>query len=161
MKNKGLICILLVTLISCGEAPTQFSEDVLNDSFVSLDGADVQLKEILKKYEGEQIVINVWASWCKDCILGMPDLKNLQSEFANTKFLFLSVDRNEAAWKRSLVKYDLIGGHYFLPDGQKGVFGDFLNSNWIPRYMVIDKQGNIKLFKAKKASDNKLKEALQ
>ena len=36
-----------------------------------------------------------------------------------------------------------------------------LNSNWIPRYMVIDEQGDITLFKAKKATDKRIKEALK
>jgi len=161
MRKIYYILILIFSFLNCGEAPTQFSDAVLNDTFITLNGNDIQFRDILKKHEGKQTVINVWASWCKDCIVGMPDLKALQDEFSNTDFVFLSVDRNEATWKRSIKKYDLIGDHYFLPDGQKGVFGDFMNSNWIPRYMVIDKQGNIKLFKAKKANDNKLKEALK
>ncbi len=160
MKKISIILITFICLINCGEAPTQFPEEILNDSFVNINGNNIQLRDILKKHEGKPIVINIWASWCKDCIIGMPDLKKLQQEFPETNFVFLSVDRNEIAWKRSIKKYDLKGDHYFIPDGQKGVFGDFLNSNWIPRYMVIDKQGNIKLFKAKKASDNKLKESL-
>jgi len=160
MKRSSLLLILLITLMHCAEAPTQFSEVVLNDTFIALDGSNIKFDEVLKKYEGKQFVINVWASWCKDCIVGLPDLKSLQAEFPDAEFVFLSVDRNEATWKRSLIKYDLKGGHYFLPEGQKGVFGDFLNSNWIPRYMVIDTKGNIKLFKAKKATDVKIKEAL-
>ena len=161
MKKIHVILVLLFGLINCGEAPTKFSKEVLNDTFITLDGDDIQFKNVLARHQGKQVVINVWASWCKDCIVGLPDLKALQEEFKKADFVFLSVDRNEEVWKRSLKKYDLQGDHYFIPDGQKGVFGDFLNSNWIPRYMVIDKQGNIKLFKAKKATDNKLKEILQ
>lgn len=161
MKKTPIILFLFYGILSCGEAPTNFSEAVLNDTFMMLDGDVIQFKDVLAKHEGKQVVINVWASWCKDCIVGMPDLIALQEEFKETDFVFLSVDRSQEIWKRSLKKYDLKGDHYFILDGQKGVFGDFLNSNWIPRYMVIDKKGNIKLFKAKKATDNKLKETLQ
>ena len=48
-----------------------------------------------------------------------------------------------------------------MKSGPDGPFRKFLNSNWIPRYLVVDKQGNIKLFKAKKASDSRIKEALK
>ena len=47
-----------------------------------------------------------------------------------------------------------------MQSGWKGAFGTFLDLDWIPRYMVIDKQGNIKLFKATKATDIKIIEAI-
>lgn len=161
MKNIGYIFLFSFALFGCGEAPTEFTEEVLNDTFISLEGETTPFKDVLHKHLGKELVINVWASWCKDCILGLPNLKALQKEFPETQFVFLSVDRNEAIWKKSIARFGLKGDHYFIPDGQKGVFGDFLNSNWIPRYMVIDTQGNIKLFKAKKADDDQLKKALQ
>ena len=42
-----------------------------------------------------------------------------------------------------------------------GEFVNFINLNWIARYMVIDETGEIKLFKATDASDEKIKEALK
>ncbi|MBT8303968.1 MAG: TlpA family protein disulfide reductase [Bacteroidia bacterium] len=161
MKKAGILLFLFSFLYGCSfETPTSFPEEVLNDTMLQLDGSEIQFRDILRKHEGKKIVIDVWASWCKDCIVGFPKLKALQQEFPNTDFVFLSVDRNPAAWQRSLTRYDLKGDHYFIPDGQKGVFGDFMNSNWIPRYLVIDAQGNIELFKAKKADDKNLKEVL-
>ena len=53
------------------------------------------------------------------------------------------------------------GHHSFIKEGSNGPFADFLNSNWIPRYMVIDVDGSIKLFKAKKATDKRIKDALK
>ena len=161
MNFRILPFLFLILLWSCGDDPIQFSDEVLADNFIDLNGQSVTLDAILKNNKEQQVVINVWASWCKDCIVGMPDLKALQKEFSDIKFVFLSVDRNQSIWKKSIKRYLLKGDHYFIPDGQKGIFGDFLNSNWIPRYMVIDKQGKIKLFKAKKANDKNLKIALQ
>ena len=43
-----------------------------------------------------------------------------------------------------------------MQSGWKGPFGEFLDLDWIPRYLVIDKQGNIKLFKATKAKDKNI-----
>jgi len=160
MKAKNLVLLFFISLMSCAEDPTQFAVEVLNDSFVTLDANKIQFKEILKRHEGKQVVLNVWAIWCRDCIVGMPDLKALQNDFPDTDFVFLSVDRSEDIWKRSIKRYELKGDHYFMPDGQKGVFGDFMNSNWIPRYMVLDQEGNIKLFKAKKATDTNIRNTL-
>jgi len=104
MKQIALIGIVLMTFFGCGETPTQFSEAVLTDSLINLNDEKVEFKDVLAKHKGKQFVINVWASWCRDCIVGMPNLKALQDEFKDVEFVFLSVDRNEAAWKRSLEK---------------------------------------------------------
>jgi len=162
MKKLCLISILFISLISCNsEVPIQFTEEALADTFVSLDGESISLRTLLEEQKGKTFVINVWASWCSDCIKGMPDLKGLQAEFSNVEFLFLSEDRNTTSWKKAIQRYDIIGHHYFMPEGNDGPFVKFLNSNWIPRYMVIDPEGKIKLFKVKKVTDPKLKQALQ
>jgi thiol-disulfide isomerase/thioredoxin len=33
----------------------------------------------LKKYKGKTLVIEVWASWCGDCVKAMPKLKDLRT----------------------------------------------------------------------------------
>ena len=161
MKKLHCLALLAFFMFSCGEPPLQFSEAVLNEEFTAFNNESVLLSDILKKHEGKTILIDVWASWCSDCIKGMPALKALQNEFKDIEYVFLSVDRNEAAWKHGIEKHNMEGDHYFIPSGQKGAFGDFMNSNWIPRYMVIDETSKIKLFKAKRATDVRIKEALQ
>jgi thiol-disulfide isomerase/thioredoxin len=42
---------------------------------VNTENEPIAFSEILKKYEGKTIVIDVWASWCSDCIKGMPKVK--------------------------------------------------------------------------------------
>ena len=93
---------------------------------------------------------------------GVPKIKKLQKEFPDVVFLFLSVDRSNPSWKRAINRYNLKGEHYNLPEGMKdGEFVDFINLNWIPRYMVINESGEITLFKATNAADKEIKEALK
>ncbi|NND53334.1 MAG: TlpA family protein disulfide reductase [Flavobacteriaceae bacterium] len=162
MKRIHLISILFIGLLSCNtQSPVYFTEQALADTFIGLAGEQKSLQTLLDERKGKTFVINVWASWCSDCIRSMPDLKALQAEFSEVEFLFLSEDRSIASWKKAIQRYALYGDHYFMPEGNDGPFAKFLNSNWIPRYMVIDPEGNIKLFKAKKVTDPKLKQALQ
>ena len=159
---KSYIIILCLALVSCNfVTPTQFSEAALNDVFTNFEGDEVSLKSVLESHKNKTILINVWATWCSDCIEDFPIEKALQQEFPDVSFVFLSLDRSEAAWKRGVKKYNLKGDHYFMKSGTDGPFWDFLNSNWTPRYLVVDGQSNIKLFKAKKASDSRIKEALK
>ncbi|RKE90790.1 TlpA family protein disulfide reductase [Ichthyenterobacterium magnum] len=160
---KKIIHFILITCLtfSCAEPPLQFSEEALNEKVITLDGNAITLSEVLELHQGKTVLIDVWASWCGDCIQGMPKVKAIQNQFKTIDYVFLSVDRSQAAWKRGIEKYKVKGFHYFIPKGQKGAFGKFLNSNWIPRYMVINPDGSIKLYKATKATDQSIIEALK
>jgi hypothetical protein len=47
-----------------------------------------------------------------------------------------------------------------MPSGWDGPFVDFIDLDWISRYMVIGPEGNIKLFKAIKVNNTNLRESL-
>lgn len=164
MKKVYYLPILLISFFSCNtEAPLAFTEEALAEKMTTLEGNAITLKKVLQDYKGKVVLIDVWASWCRDCIEGLPKVKALQEEFEDkdVEFVFLSVDRNTTFWKRGIEKYHIQGNHYFIDSGQKGPFSDFLNSNWIPRYMVIDKEGAIALFKAKNAKDSNITEFIK
>ncbi|MEP1487253.1 MAG: TlpA disulfide reductase family protein [Algibacter sp.] len=155
------IIILLISFLSCKDDPKQFSAEALNDTFLNLEGKSVTFQSILDAHKGKTIVIDIWASWCGDCIQGMPKVKALQAEFKEVSYVFLSLDRGKDAWKRGIKKYDVVGNHYYMPNGKKCDFADFANISWIPRYMVINKAGEIVVFDVIEADDNKLIEALK
>ena len=162
-RKTTLLVLFILLFVGCDfNVPTTFSEDALKDnSFSTIDNKKVDFQSILNQYNGETILVNVWASWCKDCIVGMPDLKDFQKKFPKVKYVFLSTDRSVFRWKKAMKKYNLKGAHFFMKNGLNSGFGDFLNSNWIPRYMVINKNGKIDLFKAKRITDKRIVEAIK
>ena len=154
MKNSLLVFLFVTTLLSCqNRVETQFSEAALNDEFVTLNGDSVLFKTILEKHLGNTVFIDVWASWCKDCLEGLPSVKELQQKHPEVDFVYLSLDKTQKAWKKGIDRLEIKGDHYFMQSGWKGAMGTFLDLDWIPRYMIIDKQGAIKVFKAIKTSD--------
>jgi len=158
MKKLLTGVFLILTLLSCNSVdPTQFTEEALNDVFLNQNGQQIPFKAILEKHKGQTILIDVWASWCKDCLEGIPSIKKIQSENKDVVYLFLSLDKTEKQWKNGIKKHQIIGEHYFITSGWNGPFNDFLKLNWIPRYLIVDKQGNIKLFKALKANNKLIK----
>ncbi|GAA3653385.1 TlpA family protein disulfide reductase [Flavivirga jejuensis] len=162
MKKINYLLIVLISFLSCNtESPIQFSEAALNDTFMSFEGDEITFKSILEKHKGKTIVIDIWASWCGDCIKGMPKVKALQSEYKDVVYVFLSLDRGEAAWKRGIEKYQVKGDHYYMPSGKKCPFADFVKIDWIPRYMVINKANEIVVFNVIEADDDKLLKALK
>ena len=163
MIKKLTFITVAFLLINCQaqEVPIVFSEEALNDQFVDIDGHSLKFLEILEAHKGQIIFVDVWASWCRDCIEGLPQLKALQKRRKDVTFLFLSLDKDVSRWQKGIEKHEISGEHYFMQSGWNGAFGEFLNLDWIPRYMVIDKDGNIKLFKAIKTTDDNLLKALQ
>jgi len=138
-----------------------FSEKALAAIFIDTEGSNVQFSKILNKYKGKQVVIDVWASWCKDCIVGMPKINQLQKDNPETVFLFLSLDKSLGSWRKGIEKYEVKGEHYYMKSGWKGEFATFIDLDWIPRYLIIDKNQNIKLFRAVKADDKNIKAILK
>ncbi|WP_299050322.1 TlpA disulfide reductase family protein [uncultured Polaribacter sp.] len=160
---KKIAIVLFFIMTSCNfEKPTQFSTEALQDTLYDVSHKKYSFQQVLEQYKGKKIVIDVWASWCRDCVRGLPQLKELQRKFPEVTYLFLSVDTNVNSWKRGIQHYQIKGEHYNLPKGmKKGALVDFLNVSWIPRYVVIDENGKITLFKATKASDKNIEKVLK
>ena len=77
MKQLGLLFLFLI--IGCHN-PTRFSKEALNEKFVSISKQEVTFQNILLKHQGNKILIDIWASWCRDCIVTLSELKQLQQE---------------------------------------------------------------------------------
>ena len=163
MKKYLSLIVVALFFMNCNaqETPKQFSEKALQDTFVSLKGDDITFQSILNQHKGKTIVVEIWASWCSDCIKGMPKVKDLQAKNDDVVYLFLSLDKSTDSWKRGIKKYDVKGEHYFMQSGWKGDFATFVNLDWIPRYMGVESDGTIKHFKAISADDKQLINALK
>ena len=74
---------------------------------------------------------------------------------------FLSLDKKKANWKAAIDKRKIKGDHYFITSGWEGPIGKSVDLDWIPRYMVVGKDGKIKLYKAIKANDEKILETVK
>lgn len=157
MKKLLLLPLVLFSMASCNEPKKGFGEQALNSAMTSTDGETIAFKDILAQYKGKPVVIEVWASWCSDCAKGMPKLHALQEQFPDMQYLFLSYDRDLDDWKQGIKKHNLNGGHYHVSKSMKeGAFAKDIELDWIPRYMVVDADGNIAHFKAIEADDPKL-----
>ncbi len=161
MKRINLVVLTCACFLSCNKkTPTQFSEAALQEQFVTLDGETITFESILEKHQGKTILITIWATWCRDCISELPRVKKVQQENKDVVYVFLSLDRSIENWKRGISKLEIEGDHYFMPSGWDGSLVDFIDLNWITRYMVIDPQGHIKVYRAIKVNNKDIRESL-
>ncbi len=106
-------------------------------------------------------MIEVWASWCGDCVKAMPKVKEMQAAHTNVDYVFISMDKTADKWKSGIEKHALVGDHYMANDQMKGVFGKAMDIDWIPRYIIVDKTGKIVLYRAIETDFDKINETLE
>lgn len=139
------------------KAKTEFERDALTQNLFSFDGNIVSFGNVLDESKGKPILIDVWASWCPDCIEGMPKLHHLQEKFPQLTYIFLSYDKSEAAWKNGILKHKVTGEHYLIQsDWKTGEFRKAIDLDWIPRYILVDKNGKIMHYRAIEADEPEL-----
>ncbi|MDD3005263.1 thioredoxin-like domain-containing protein [Flavobacterium sp.] len=162
MKNILLSFVIAITAISCSQAQkTEFSPEALQSKMIATDKSETTFQKVLEKNKGKIIVIDVWASWCADCIKGFSKYKELQEKYPDATYLYISMDKTWEKWIVGAEFHQLKGQHFWVEEGMKGVFGKSIDLDWIPRYMVVDQKGAIALYKATEADDPKLAEALK
>jgi thiol-disulfide isomerase/thioredoxin len=160
MKKIVATLALGLCLTSC-EAQTDFSKESLTAKLTTTENKDITFEEILKNNEGKVVVIEVWASWCSDCVKAMPQVKELKAQYPDVAFVNLSCDKTYDAWRNGIEKHEVSGENYLIKDGMKGEFGKSIKLDWIPRFIVLDKKGNIALFRAIEKDFDKIKETIE
>ena len=163
MKKIATLFGIVLTAISCSNAQEkQFSEEALQGKLTTTEGEVVSFERILEENKGKTLVIEVWASWCGDCIKAMPKLKKLQANNPDVSYVFISADKAMDKWKEGIAKHELQGSHYWIDDkdGMKGSFGKSIDLDWIPRYIVVDKTRKVVLYRAIETDFEKINNAL-
>ncbi|ADB36843.1 TlpA family protein disulfide reductase [Spirosoma linguale] len=132
-----------------------------NYQLLNIDRKQVDFSEITK--QATINYIDFWASWCVPCRAEMPDSKKLSEEYTakGINFIYISIDENSAAWERAMNQIGLPKKNSFLlPYFKKSQLYKKYNISTIPRYLLIDKQGNLISDDAPRPSDPKIREKL-
>lgn len=109
-------------------------------SFPDNNGKNISSTEFLGKY----LYIDVWASWCGPCKRQIPYLEALKKKLSgkNIAFISISVDDNLDEWKSSL-KSESATGIQLYTGGWENILSEHFKINSIPRFILIDREGNI------------------
>lgn len=162
MKNTIAIVLVFITL-SCSKSNAQktaFSKVALAESVLNTDGSPITFKKILSQNKGKNVVIKIWASWCRDCIKDIPKAKEIQAAHPDATYIYISMDDTAEKWKYGIEKYDLKGIHYMAKDQMKGIFAKAIDLDWIPRTIIIDKKGKIVVYRAIETDFEKINNTL-
>ncbi|WP_443938279.1 TlpA family protein disulfide reductase [Pedobacter sp. MW01-1-1] len=118
----------------------------------------------LDNFKGKYVFIDIWATWCSPCRAEIPFLKQLEKEYENKNIVFISISvddlEDKDTWKKMIKENKMGGIQLHAPKGREDKFIKEYKLAGIPRFIIIDKDGNIFHADAPKPSDPELKKLL-
>jgi len=123
---------LILTIASCNITNNQTEESfsILSD----LEGKSFDLN----LYEGNVIILNIWATWCKPCIAEFESLEKVREKFKDKNIKIVAVSNEDLKLINSFLdkrKFDL---EFIKLNGDLSYF----NAYSLPTTVVFDKNGD-------------------
>ena len=99
---------------------------------------------IMKKYNGNVVFVDFWATWCGPCRSGMQTMKPLKEELKNEKikFVYLTYPSSPKTTWETMIP-DIDGEHYYLTQDEWNTIASRFKVSGIPHYVLVDKSGKV------------------
>lgn len=123
----------------------------------------------LSDLKGKYVYVDVWATWCGPCKAEIPSLKKVEKEYEGKNIQFVSISIDDARrsgggsldvakekWRTMIAEKELGGIQLFSDDNWNSEFVKNYKINGIPRFILIDPNGNIVDADAPRPSSDKL-----
>jgi len=125
--------------------------DLASNQAIILDDevAITHFYQIRNRFYGEYLLVDVWASWCPDCIAEFEHKEKVDSwlnaQQINSLYIALERSPDRERWKKYISHYGLKGYHVLADNTLKQDLYNLLGTGslWIPRYFLINPLGEI------------------
>ena len=118
----------------------------------------------LEDFRGKYVYIDVWATWCAPCRAEIPFLKKIEEKYhdKNIEFVSISIDqvKDKEKWKAMVSNKQLGGVQLFADKDWNSQFVKDYGINGIPRFILIDPNGNVVNASADRPSSESLDKIL-
>jgi thiol-disulfide isomerase/thioredoxin len=146
---------------------SEFVKGTPSPTFIDYEnfaGGNTSLSDLKGKY----VYMDIWATWCGPCLKEIPSLKSVEKQFEgkNIEFVSISVDEGRGykgdvaaaykGWKKMVATKELSGMQLMADNGFASKFIKDYKINGIPRFILIDPDGNIINADAPRPSDPQL-----
>lgn len=138
---------------------TVLAKGEVSPKFVNYENNNGE-KTSLDDLEGKYVYIDVWATWCGPCKAEIPFLKEVEKAYhgKNIEFVSISIDaaKDHDKWKAMIIEKELGGIQLFADGDWKSQFVQDYKISGIPRFILVDPQGNIVSADAPRPSSEEL-----
>lgn len=114
-----------------------------NFDYENYKGGKTKLSDLKGKY----VYIDLWATWCGPCRVEIPYLQKIEEKYhgKNIEFVSISIDqaKDYQKWKKFVADKNLGGVQLFADKDWQSEFVTSFDVTGIPRFILIDPNGNI------------------
>ncbi len=171
MKTKLLLLSMFFTFFSCNKSEQKIEESAeieKIDSVAKKESPESEIpKELIKApdfsladingkrfdlsdFKGKYVYMDIWATWCGPCKLQIPFMKELEKQFHDAPIYFVSVSldklEDKPIWEKMVRENQMSGVQLFA--GREDNFGFDYKIEYIPTFIILDKEGNIMIDRA-------------
>ena len=140
----------LLTVLAEGKSSPKFED------YENFKGGTTSLDDLKGKY----VYVDVWATWCGPCKREIPFLKEVEKAYhgKNIEFVSISIDvaKDHGKWKEMVAEKELGGIQLFADNNWNSDFVKAYQISGIPRFLLIDPDGNIVSSNAPRPSSKEL-----
>ena len=108
----------------------------------TLEGKTVHLSD----YKGKVIYADFWGVNCAPCVQEIPHIKTMQERYKDNQdivLLYICFDKSTPALHKFLTEKDFKGTHLVAPGGFASDAASKYKISGLPKYIIIDKAGNL------------------
>lgn len=122
----------------------KIEKEEMGKALYNMTGVDLKgKKKSLSDFYGKPIVVDFWATWCGPCKYQFPFLAEIEEKYGDqVTFLSVGVWCKEDEWKEMSKDYGF-PYNLFLEKEETEILKEKYLLTSIPRYMILDKDGNI------------------
>lgn len=133
-KYNGILNMFVADTAYIGKSANTFTIPDMSGKMVSMHD-----------FKGKVVLIDTWATWCGPCKAQIPFLKEVEEHYKgndNIVFVGISIDaeKDKEKWLKTIKEKELTGIQ--LLDDKGKFFARKYNITAIPRFCLIDKEGN-------------------
>ncbi|MDR2270356.1 MAG: redoxin domain-containing protein [Sphingobacterium sp.] len=133
-KYNGILNMFVADTAYIGKSANTFTIPDMSGKMVSM-----------QDFKGKVVLIDTWATWCGPCKAQIPFLKEVEEHYKgndNIVFVGISIDaeKDKEKWLKTIKEKELTGIQ--LLDDKGKFFARKYNITAIPRFCLIDKEGN-------------------
>ncbi len=101
-------------------------------------------EESLADYEGQVVLVNLWATWCPPCKAELPVLQQYYEDHVDEGFVIVGIDFGEPeATVNAFIQSSNLSYPIWVDEGSES--GMAFNSYSLPASFVIDRDGTVRL----------------
>ncbi|WP_313255069.1 TlpA disulfide reductase family protein [Empedobacter sp.] len=171
MKTKLLLLSMFFTFFSCNKSEQKIEESAEIEKIDSvakkespeskipkelIKAPDFSLADIngkrfdLSDFKGKYVYMDIWATWCGPCKVQIPFMKELEKQYHDAPIYFVSVSldklEDKPIWEKMVRENQMSGVQLFA--GREDNFGFDYKIEYIPTFIILDKEGNIMIDRA-------------